>query len=204
MKVVSKFFLSLIKIVVSNAIAYDWNDFHSHKDINKFIDDLACSNSDWVQTVSIGKTFEGRDMRVIEINKAGPNAPIAWIDASIHGNEWITSATVTYLINELVVNYGEIREIVDNLSIHILPIANPDGYEYSRSGHGLGRKNRNTTNCACYESFGYDNCGVDLNRNWGYKWGWGLSTSDDPCNPDIYRGVEVSKNLSLHKENHNA
>ena len=33
----------------------------------------------------LGKhTYEGRDMRVIEINKAGPNAPIAWIEAGIH------------------------------------------------------------------------------------------------------------------------
>ena len=62
---------------------YDWNDYYSHECINDFIDSQDCAKK-WVKTISIGKTYEGRDMRVIEINKAGPNAPIAWIEAGIH------------------------------------------------------------------------------------------------------------------------
>ena len=37
------------------------------------------------------------------------------------------------MIRELVENYEDNKNIVDNLNIHILPLANPDGYEYSRS-----------------------------------------------------------------------
>jgi murein tripeptide amidase MpaA len=37
------------------------------------------------------------------------------------------------MIRELVENYEANSHIVDNLNIHVLPIANPDGYEYSRS-----------------------------------------------------------------------
>ena len=37
------------------------------------------------------------------------------------------------MIRELVENYADNKNIVDNLNIHILPMANPDGYEYSRS-----------------------------------------------------------------------
>jgi murein tripeptide amidase MpaA len=37
------------------------------------------------------------------------------------------------MIRELVENYEDNKNIVDNLNIHILPMANPDGYEYSRS-----------------------------------------------------------------------
>ena len=36
---------------------YDWEDYHSHSDINDFIDGLGASNSDWVATKSIGKFF---------------------------------------------------------------------------------------------------------------------------------------------------
>ena len=53
-------------------------------------------------------------------------APIAWIEAGIHAKEWIASATATFINN-----YGDNPEIVDNLNIYILPMANPDGYEYS-------------------------------------------------------------------------
>ena len=62
---------------------YDWNDYYSHERINDFTDGLDCAKR-WVKTISIGKTYEGRDMRVIEIDRAGPNAPIAWIEAGIH------------------------------------------------------------------------------------------------------------------------
>merc|ERR1711963_807308 len=121
---------------------YDWKDYHSHADINNFIDDLAASNAGWVSTQSIGKTYEDRDMRVIKIEKAGPGAPIAWIEAGIHAREWIASATATFIINELVNNYEANKDIVDNLNIHILPMTNPDGYEYSRNSDRYWRKNR--------------------------------------------------------------
>ena len=35
----------------------------------------------FIKSVSIGKSVEGRDMRVIEIRKAGPGKPIVWIEA---------------------------------------------------------------------------------------------------------------------------
>jgi len=162
---------------------FDWNDYHSHSDINDFIDGLSASNSDWIATKSIGETYEGREMRVIEITKAGPGKPIAWIEAGIHAREWIASAVATYMINELVNNYEENKDIVDNLNIHFLPMANPDGYEYSRNSDRMWRKNRNP-------SPGRDSkgCkGVDLNRNWGYHWGE-AGVSHNSCS-DIYCGT---------------
>merc|ERR1711976_1095335 len=163
---------------------YDWEDYHSHSDINDFIDGLGASNSDWVATKSIGQTYEGRDMRVIEITKAGPGKPIAWIEAGIHAREWIASATATFMINELVNNYEQNKDIVDNLNIHFIPMANPDGYEYSRISDRMWRKNRNP-------SPGRDSTkackGVDLNRNWGYHWGE-AGVSHNSCS-DIYCGT---------------
>jgi len=157
---------------------FDWEDYQSHDAMNAFIDGLASSNSDWITTKSIGKTHEGRDMRVIEITKAGPGKPIAWIEAGIHAREWIASAVATFMINELVNNYEQNKDIVDNLNIHFLPMANPDGYEYSRTSDRMWRKNRNRDNRACV--------GTDLNRNWGYHWGES-GVSNNPCS-DIYCG----------------
>merc|ERR1719210_2477562 len=70
-------------------LRYDWDDYYRHDDINNFIDELASTNSDFINTVSIGKTNEGRDMRVIQITKAGSGAPNVWVDAGIHAREWI-------------------------------------------------------------------------------------------------------------------
>merc|ERR1712080_154420 len=163
---------------------YDWHDYYGHDPINTFIDGLGSANS-WVSTKSIGQTYEGRDMRVIEITKAGPGKPIAFIEAGIHAREWIASATATFMINELVNNYEENKDIVDNLNIHFLPMANPDGYEYSRSSDRMWRKNRNRDNSAKDSTKAC--VGVDLNRNWGYHWGE-AGVSHSPCS-DIYCGT---------------
>lgn len=135
----------------------------------------------WVETESIGKTVEGRDMMVIKIKKAGAGKPNIFIDAGIHAREWIANAVATFMIRELVENYEENKDIVDNLNIHILPMANPDGYEYSRSGDRMWRKNRATNSGSSCK-------GVDLNRNFGFHWAeTGVSFS--PCS-DVYCGTK--------------
>lgn len=63
----------------------------------------------------------------------------------------------------------------------MLPVLNPDGYEYTHRTDRLWRKNRNTDTGRC--------SGVDLNRNYGYKWG-GKGTSRNPCQ-EIYAGTRA-------------
>lgn len=76
---------------------------------------------------TIGKSFEGRDIRGIKITKNEQN-PIIFIDANIHAREWISSATAVWLINELLSNEDEnVREIVDKMTWIIVPVLNPDG-----------------------------------------------------------------------------
>ena len=57
----------------------DWDDYYSHDVINEFIDELAANYPD-VTTTSIGETYEGRDMRVIHMERAGPGAPNIWVE----------------------------------------------------------------------------------------------------------------------------
>ena len=52
-------------------------------------------------------------------------------DGFFKGSHLIFSATATYLINWLV--NGDGKDLLENLNFHILPMANPDGYEYSRN-----------------------------------------------------------------------
>ena len=136
------------KIAFINLKRFQKND----QVINEFIDELA-STYEWVNSVSIGESYEGRDMRVIQVRgelqthgnfsvttpncsqiaKAGPGAPNVWVEAGIHAREWISPAVATWLISELVENYAQHPQFVDNINLHFLPVANPDGYEYSRS-----------------------------------------------------------------------
>lgn len=71
------------------------------------------------------------------------------------------------MIKEYRANDPETVAIFNKYQIHILPVANPDGYEYSHTGQRLWRKNRKL-------NWGATCVGVDLNRNWGYKWMVGI------------------------------
>lgn len=163
---------------------YDWDDYYGHDQINAFIDGL--DNADYIRTASIGSSVENRDMRVIQITKAGSGAPNVWVEAGIHAREWIASATATYLINWLV--NGDGKDLLENLNFHILPMANPDGYEYSRDHDRYWRKNRGTNSGSSCK-------GVDLNRNWGFHWGES-GISHNPCS-DVYCGASPFSEIEV-------
>ena len=80
--------------------------------------------------------------------------------SGIHAREWIAPAMATYIMRELVERNA--TKYIDNLNIHILPSANPDGYEHSRNSDRLWRKTRSSTGSIL-------GCkGVDGNRNWDF------------------------------------
>ena len=70
--------------------------------MNAYIEDLAAQNADFLSVTSIGKSVEGRDMKVLHITKAGPGKPNIWIEAGIHAREWISPAMCTYIIGNLI------------------------------------------------------------------------------------------------------
>ncbi|XP_026675212.1 carboxypeptidase B-like [Ceratina calcarata] len=152
----------------------EWTTYHRLEDIHGYLDYLAQTFPDVCSVVSIGNSVEGRPLKVIRISNGKQNAPALWIDGGIHAREWISPATVTYIINHLVEN----SESLD-ADYYILPVANPDGYEYTFTRDRLWRKNRK-------RAVGSMCTGVDLNRNFGYRWG-GMGTSKDPCR-EIYAG----------------
>ncbi len=74
---------------------------------------------------------------------------------------------------------------VNNTALYFIPCVNPDGYLYNEftnpNGGGLWRKNR---------KLNYDNSyGVDLNRNYGYQWGFDNIGSSFTPQSGVYRGT---------------
>jgi murein tripeptide amidase MpaA len=51
----------------------------------------------------------------------------------VNGREWIGPATMTYFMKMLVEDYSKNKELVDTFDWYILPVVNPDGYEYSHT-----------------------------------------------------------------------
>merc|ERR1712002_1013932 len=58
---------------------FDWTDYYPHDDLNPWIAGLADAN-DFARIINIGKSYEGRDMNVLAIEKAGAGAPNVWLE----------------------------------------------------------------------------------------------------------------------------
>ncbi len=50
-----------------------------------------------------------------------------WIDGGVHAREWVSPAAVTYMAYELLENWRDHENILDEYDIYIMPIVNPDG-----------------------------------------------------------------------------
>ena len=70
--------------------------------------------------------------------------PAVWIDGGIHAREWVSPATTTWMLKELVENDAAHPDLLENLDWFILPSANPDGYDWSRNHNRMWRKTRSS------------------------------------------------------------
>lgn len=54
------------------------------------------------------------------------------LQSLLHAREWVTLPSTLYAIEKLVIDITE-RDLVDNIDWIILPIVNPDGYEWTHT-----------------------------------------------------------------------
>ncbi|OHB81843.1 MAG: hypothetical protein A2Z38_12005, partial [Planctomycetes bacterium RBG_19FT_COMBO_48_8] len=156
--------------------------YHSYDEVITEL--IALEDSGVAKTYIIGSTHEGRDIWAIKISdnpSEDEDEPGALFMGCQHAREWIAIEVPLYIAQYLADNYdidADVKWLVDNCEIWIVPIVNPDGYEFSRTSDRMWRKNRRDNGDGTF--------GVDLNRNWSYMWGrQGLSGT---TNSIEYRG----------------
>ncbi|XP_055611892.1 carboxypeptidase B-like [Uranotaenia lowii] len=160
--------------------------FLRHGEINQYLSELAAKYPSRVRVEEIGKSTEGRSMKTITIAaKDNPEQkPVVFVDAGIHAREWIAPSTALYIIQQLV-EYPDRNDaaLLEKFNWIILPVVNPDGYEYSHTDDRLWRKTRSTS----FTSFICQ--GTDANRNFEYHWAE-VGASDNQCS-EIFHGPEA-------------
>ncbi|MCX7759380.1 MAG: M14 family metallopeptidase [bacterium] len=173
------------KIIYEKRIIREFSDFLTEKpmETQNFIRDyeriiesmkeLQAKYPDRVFLQTIGKTFEGRDIVVIKVSKKNDcrqDKKSLLITGLHHAREWATGEAALNVVEKLLANYDtdeNIKNLLDNIDIYVIPVVNPDGYEYSLKQSRWWRKNRKVFN---------DSVGVDLNRNYYTE-----------KNPELYR-----------------
>lgn len=160
-----------------------------YDDIISYIKGLQRDNPELASWYSIGSTYEKKE-QIVSLIKTKTSKRKIWLDCGIHAREWVSPATCIWFIDTLIKDYIKkdpvAVELLDYYEFHVLPIYNPDGYEYTHTTYRLWRKNRRpNTGSTCV--------GTDLNRNFNYQW-MVAGSSQDPC-ADTYAGPSGSSEL---------
>jgi murein tripeptide amidase MpaA len=162
--------------------------YHSYKELEADLKSLEQNYPDLAKVYDIGDSLEKRNIYALKISR---NAALDEDEAEVlfvgchHAREWI-SVEVPYLLGKyLLENYAadaDVKRLVDRSEIWIVPLVNPDGLEYTIHVYRYWRKNRRDSGNGHY--------GIDVNRNYGYKWGFDNEGSSPNLASEIYRGPE--------------
>ncbi|MBP7844107.1 MAG: zinc carboxypeptidase [Proteobacteria bacterium] len=164
--------------------------FTSYPQALQRLRNLEAQNPTLATLYSIGKSSEGRDIVALRISNHTPSeAETLKIPTMIylgchHAREHLSLEVPLLFAEYLLQNYTSnqaLKDLMDQREIYIVPVVNPDGhtYDYTDGVRGkMWRKNRN--------SVGGNKVGVDLNRNYGYQWGTGGSSTEPDS--EVYMG----------------
>lgn len=180
-------------VTPSNFALGSMGGFLTYAEILANLDSMAARFSSLItvkQQIHTFQTHEGRPIYWVKISdnpNINENEPEVLYDALHHAREAASASQLIFYMWYLLENYNssaEIKYLVDNLEMYFVPCINPDGYIRNETtnpnGGGMWRKNRRNN--------GNGTFGVDLNRNYGYNWGYDNSGSSPNTNSDTYRG----------------
>lgn len=137
----------------------------SYRTREQLISDFLAFETSYPKLVSheiIGKSFEDREILLFKIGNLDGGRVM--FDAGCHGNERSTSEVLYYYVKWLLEKAEAAAERIleHNLTL-IVPIVNMDGFPSHR-------KTMNFIGCDPSEVTHPYSCGVDLNRNFGWRW----------------------------------
>jgi hypothetical protein len=165
--------------------------YHTYAELDTALSDLEAAYPAIAEKSVIGTSLEGRNIFALKISDnvaVDESEPEVLYMGNHHARELMSVDIPLRFAEHLLANYGtdtEITGYVDNREIWFVPMVNPDGHYYVQLNHAGGsstwwRKNRRNN--------GNGSFGVDLNRNYGFQWGYDNSGSSPSGFSDIYRG----------------
>ncbi|KAI5856640.1 hypothetical protein GGS23DRAFT_398173 [Durotheca rogersii] len=139
-----------------------------------------------VQMISIGKSYQGRDIPALRVGIASDRSALRGssslrrdtilITGGTHAREWISISTVNYVAWSFIRSIDEdpmITKILQHFDIVFVPVLNPDGYQYTWEADRLWRKSRQRTKMQYCP-------GLDLDHAFGYQWD-AAEHQSEPC-----------------------
>ena len=183
---------------LNNKAASGYTVFRSYSEDGGIRDELIALARQYpklTKLVSIGKTVNGQKILAMKVTKNASQVedgsrPSVLYSSTQHAREWITTEMNRRLLHYYLEKYATnaaIQRVVDKTELWFVPVANPDGYDYTfTEGNRLWRKNLRD-NDGDGVITGLD--GVDPNRNFPYRWGYDNEGSSPSFGSETYRGT---------------
>ncbi len=169
--------------VTTGAAADTFRMFHS---FDKPGDGIRATLSAWaaadtlIHLDSVGASYEGRPILAVKVGPSddSPRRPNVLFLGTHHAREWISTAVAMKLIRWLADSGATLIAAHD---VWVIPVENPDGYQYTFTTDRYWRKNRRPNSNGSY--------GVDPNRNYPAFWGVDEVGSSSYQYAETYRGT---------------
>jgi hypothetical protein len=161
--------------------------------IRWWVDSLVAANPR-VSVDTIGRSFENRPMFMLKVGPRddSPQRPNVIIVATHHAREWAATEMAQRLVKWLAAPPGtDARRdsLVQTRDIWIMPVANPDGYQFTFTNDRLWRKTRSPQQLG--------GRGVDMNRNHSVNWGLDDQGSSSDPRSDVFRGPTPASEIEV-------
>ena len=142
------------------------------------------------QLHTIGYSLQGRPMLALRLTneRIRGNKPQVLFLATHHAREWVATEVAMRLIKYLTSNYGSdarVTNLLNTTEVWVVPVGNPDGYQYTFTTERLWRKNLRDNDGDGQITLAD---GVDLNRNFDAHWGYDDEGSNPVLSSETYRG----------------
>lgn len=128
--------LAAVLPAAASAQSGPYDRYLNHSELTSAVRSLASSHGNLASVTSLTRTDGGRDVWLLTLgNRQGGDVdsrPALLIVANLEGNHLIGSSAALYTAEQLLTRYAadaDIRRLLDERTVYVIPRANPDGAE---------------------------------------------------------------------------
>lgn len=178
---------------------------YDYETMEKNLKQLAATYPQWMSVKSLGQTIDHRELYCAVIGNRKAKKQMV-VTASIHAREYLNTMLVMEQMEQYLNNYQKksskigmtYEKLFQKVCLYIVPMVNPDGVTISQYGpNGLHSKKlqksvKKLLKGTSYKRWKANAAGVDLNRNYPFKWSVNCSVKKPGSTsyPGAYAGSE--------------
>jgi hypothetical protein len=173
-----------------------WRDYDGPDGFRAYLYAIAAQNPQIAKLEVIGHSGRGREILALKLTQGADDErdgsrPAVLYSALQHAREWIAGEVDRRLLEHYIArwraNDKQIKDLLKNNELWFVPVANPDGYQYTFQSPGtrLWRKTLRDNNGNGTTEVGD---GVDPNRNYPEHFDYDREGSSSVFSSDTYRG----------------